>query len=617
MRRTCIALFALAFAAGAQNLPIRIGDPINLAPPGSSADGRAVVFAAAAGPDARPQKGANLYLYTQGAAAGAVRQLTYYAGDSNYTGVTSVTYGGAGGFAAFTVLPTGQAGVEEVHLMNLGTTVDRTLVTDKEGCIQPLCVSCFRACVGPVHLNADATRVVYAAARQQPFYSVNADGSGLTRLPVYSGAMAPSPQRVISRNGLLVLVSAAPSGPTFAAAATDVYVLHLDGTGLEKVTRFGDPDFYAANATLSADGTLIAFESNFSPSGPQSVPQIWIVRSDGSGLRRLSTGSAIASNPSISGDGSVVTFLQSGQIKRVLTSGDPAELALTGLSTSTPRDPVVSEDGTQVAFTLGPLFGGSAAVARISSTTTTQLRAFTSVYAPRFLSENGVASATGYGSPSPGSLITAYGYNLAFDELTQARSFPLPAALGEVSLAVNGQQVPLVAVTPWQINAQLPQTLGAGPQTAQVQYTGGTSLPIVGFTAKAVSPANFSFAFTRGNLFYQQAAAFHAGTVVAADLDHPAAAGEILEVYGAGLGRTDPLVPAGLASPSPPARASQTPRVRIGGREATVVFAGLTPGLAGVYQVNVIVPSGLTSGVQSLAWLDGENFTINSSIAIR
>jgi len=35
---------------------------------------------------------------------------------------------------------------------------------------------------------------------------------------------------------------------------------------------------------------------------------------------------------------------------------------------------------------------------------------------------------------------------------------------------------------------------------------------------------------------YSQAAAFHAGTGVAADLDHPAVAGETLEIYGLGLG---------------------------------------------------------------------------------
>jgi uncharacterized protein (TIGR03437 family) len=34
----------------------------------------------------------------------------------------------------------------------------------------------------------------------------------------------------------------------------------------------------------------------------------------------------------------------------------------------------------------------------------------------------------------------------------------------------------------------------------------------------------------------------------------------------------------------------------VGGQAATVTFAGLAPGFAGLYQVNLTVPSGLTAG---------------------
>ena len=135
---------------------------------------------------------------------------------------------------------------------------------------------------------------------------------------------------------------------------------------------------------------------------------------------------------------------------------------------------------------------------------------------------------------------------------------------------------------------------------------------------KSFSPANFVFPFTRGRLYYPQAAAFHAGTSVAADMDHPATAGEALEIYGLGLGMTVPLVEARVASPgSPPARAQQAPRVQIGGRDVAVTFAGLAPGLAGVYQVNVIVPTGLAPGLQTLAWIGSDGPVIYSSIAVK
>src|SRR5207249_4906549 len=137
---------------------------------------------------------------------------------------------------------------------------------DTGGCIQPLCINCLRACIGSVHLTPDGGKVLYFVARQQPFYTVGSDGSGPARLPIYSGSLAPSPQRVISRNNQVVFTSSAPAGPTFASSATDVFLVNLDGTGIRQVTDFRDPGFYAFNATISADGLLIAFLSNYSPS---------------------------------------------------------------------------------------------------------------------------------------------------------------------------------------------------------------------------------------------------------------------------------------------------------------------------------------------------------------
>ena len=289
---------------------------------------------------------------------------------------------------------------------------------------------------------------MYAVSREQPFFVVNADGSGLKHLPVYQGALAPSPKRVISRDGTIVFTSAAPSGPTFAAAATDVYAINLDGTGLRQVTHLGDPSFSALGATISADGAWIAFESNFSVSGPQEVNQAWMVRGDGTGLRKLSVGPDGVSSTSISADGSVVTFVQGGQIERIVTASLAAPQALTSLAISVAGDAVVSDDGTRVVFTLGPQSGPAAAVYAVPTDAPSDKRGFLSIYAPRFLSTNGVGSAAGVGPPSPGSLFSAYGANLALDELVQAASFPLPTSLSGISLTVNGQAVPLVAVTP-------------------------------------------------------------------------------------------------------------------------------------------------------------------------
>ena len=66
-----------------------------------------------------------------------------------------------------------------------------------------------------------------------------------------------------------------------------------------------------------------------------------------------------------------------------------------------------------------------------------------------------VNAADGTQPVAPGGLITLYGTDLS--PVSQAsRQMPLPTILGESCLTVNGQPVPVMYVSPRQINAQLP-----------------------------------------------------------------------------------------------------------------------------------------------------------------
>ena len=82
----------------------------------------------------------------------------------------------------------------------------------------------------------------------------------------------------------------------------------------------------------------------------------------------------------------------------------------------------------------------------------------------------------------------------------------------------------------------------------------------------------------------------------------PAVAGDALVIYCAGLGAVSQPVAAGSVSPvSPLATTTNNVSVTIEGPPAQVLFAGLAPGFAGLYQVNVIIPSGvMTSSAASL-----------------
>jgi uncharacterized protein (TIGR03437 family) len=59
----------------------------------------------------------------------------------------------------------------------------------------------------------------------------------------------------------------------------------------------------------------------------------------------------------------------------------------------------------------------------------------------------------------------------------------------------------------------------------------------------------------------------------------------------------DQPIPDGAAAPSKPlANTVAHATVMIGGQAATVTFSGLSPGFAGLYQIDAVVPTGVTAG---------------------
>jgi uncharacterized protein (TIGR03437 family) len=69
----------------------------------------------------------------------------------------------------------------------------------------------------------------------------------------------------------------------------------------------------------------------------------------------------------------------------------------------------------------------------------------------------------------------------------------------------------------------------------------------------------------------------------------------VVVIYSTGLGPVNQPIALGAPAPgNPPATVTTPVSVTIGGQNAVVQFAGLTPGLVGLYQVNVVVPAGVT-----------------------
>jgi trimeric autotransporter adhesin len=215
---------------------------------------------------------------------------------------------------------------------------------------------------------------------------------------------------------------------------------------------------------------------------------------------------------------------------------------------------------------------------------------------PPAITQAGIVSAASplsFTALAPGGIIAIYGNLLADDALSAPSfQFPLPTTLGNAQVIIAGESVPLLYVSPGQINALVP--FGLNMNTTY-------SLLIQRDLALS-SPVPINIADAQPGAFQSSGSAIvedYRGTAPAflVTPSAPAKAGDVLVFYCAGLGVTNPPVGDGVASPSNPTAQTQSPvMVTIGGQNATVVYAGLVAGLVGLYQLNVDMPSGVTPG---------------------
>ncbi len=198
---------------------------------------------------------------------------------------------------------------------------------------------------------------------------------------------------------------------------------------------------------------------------------------------------------------------------------------------------------------------------------------------------------------APGSIVTIFGQALA-DYAGSLRGLPLPLALKHVMVTFDFPENNMSAagrlffVSGGQINVQVPWEL-AGLNFAFVKARIGDTY------SETVS---LDLADSAPGIFDYPAGGMSFGVVTHADgslatPSHPAQADETVVIYMTGNGPVDLAQETGeAASTTSLARTRQLPLAHIGGREAPVVFSGLTPGFVGLYQVNATIPDGLPSG---------------------
>jgi len=197
------------------------------------------------------------------------------------------------------------------------------------------------------------------------------------------------------------------------------------------------------------------------------------------------------------------------------------------------------------------------------------------------IAPNGVLNAGDFTpNVASGSLVSIFGQNLAIRPATSS-NFPLPTQLGGLAVSVNGENVPLLYVSPTQINLQMPYA-ASGQVNLQVTTANGQASAQL-----AVAPtAPAILAIVSGAALVSPA--------------NPCQAGGEVTLYMTGLGAPSEPVTTGQAAPQSPNPVLARVQILLGRRALQPSYAGMSPGFAGVSQVNFTLPPDLFEGTYTM-----------------
>lgn len=218
------------------------------------------------------------------------------------------------------------------------------------------------------------------------------------------------------------------------------------------------------------------------------------------------------------------------------------------------------------------------------------------------------------------AIIASFGSNLA-GGVEVAKSLPLPTELGGVSVLVDGDPAGLFFVSPTQINYQVPEDALPGAAQVTVMKNGqavaqgtlelGNIGPSV-FTADSSGtgvPAGVLLRVrANGQQSYEPLSTFSNGKVNPVTITRNAGDRLILVLYGTGWRGADDTD--GSASNG----VAESLEVTIGSAKSPVLFAGEAPGFAGLDQMNVEIPTGVSGTVTLLIKVnDGEGNVLRTN----
>ena len=227
------------------------------------------------------------------------------------------------------------------------------------------------------------------------------------------------------------------------------------------------------------------------------------------------------------------------------------------------------------------------------------------------------ATSQSPGPLTPGEIFTIFGLSIG----------PAPTGMqldtaGQVATILSGTQVmvndvaaPLVYASPGQLNAIVPyETATNGVARVRVtllgQASGAWDVPLAG-AAPAI--------FTVGSTGVGQGAVLNQDSSLNGP-SNPAARGSVVQIFATGEGQTSPPGQTGTVTGSSGGAPLLPVKVTIGGIDAVPQFAGSAPtAVAGLFQVNAVVPQGAPSGpaVPIVLRLGGLPSPVGVTIAIQ
>ena len=233
------------------------------------------------------------------------------------------------------------------------------------------------------------------------------------------------------------------------------------------------------------------------------------------------------------------------------------------------------------------------------------------------ITDNGVVNGASFAigaAVAPGAIVSIFGNNFASQlAVPPSTPGPLPTSLESVSVTFNGTKAPLFFVAPGQINVQLPfEVTGSSAIVQVITPAGQSNTQTVNIVPEspAIFTANASGA-GQGVIVFGNTTTI-VGPIKPGTDWRSAKTGDTITLYVTGLGAVTPAISDGWNSCDQSICAPDfsnltlrnttvRPVVKMGGvtvPDNLILFSGFTPQFAGLYQINLTIPDGITPSGQ-------------------